>query len=228
MFKQSKHTTRKRVSERAKADRYISKQRSRAIRRTNWNTPRSREEKKWLDIAVGNSVADTTGAVTLLNGLTNGATYQTREGRQCWIRNIQIRGCFHPVDSTTEPCRGDLYLIYDRQPGAAVPNITDVLNASTSAAFINLNNRDRFKILCHRAYTIGKQDNTATQSLSAHPGAVKVEIFLKCNLKETFKGDTNAITDISYGAIYMLTIGDQAANAGGTFWVACRIRFSEK
>jgi len=47
-------------------------------------------------------------------------------------------------------------------------------------------------------------------------------------LRTTFKGDANAIGDISTGAMYLVTVGDQADPSGALLKTSIRLRFSER
>jgi len=200
----------------------------RGARFTNLAAGPSRDELKYLDVNYGNSVADTTGLVTLMNGVATGSTAITREGRQCVWRSVEVHGLLMPVDSTISDSRCDIYVIYDQQPGAAVPAMTDLFVESIAGSPHNLNYRDRFRTLAHQVFTLGKRDTTATQTFSASPGPMPVDIYKRLAIKSTFKGDGNAIGDIATGAIYLVTLGSNAAAACGTFYINTRLRFTEK
>lgn len=192
----------------------------------NFGGPRaSRDELKYLDVLYSNYVADTTGTVTLLNGIASGNSAITREGRQCYWKTVEVNGLIHCLDTTTLDCRTDFYVIYDAQPGAAVPVMTDLLVESNAASFHNLNFRERFKTLIHGKFSLGYSNDGTS---GPPPGPQVVCFYKKINLRTTFKGDGNAIGDIATGAIYLVTIGNVAPGNGGQFQVCCRLRFAEK
>jgi len=150
------------------------------------------EELKYLDIASAayKFETDATRAV-LINGVATGSTSITREGNQCYWKLIQIRGLITRSQAGAIAAgRCDLYVIYDDQPGAAVPTNAEILSASVSNAFINLDYRERFRVLCHRSYVFGPSDDTATTAISSSPQVHVVDEYIKCNVRTTFKGQT--------------------------------------
>lgn len=190
------------------------------------------EELKYLDIAAAayKFETDATRAV-LINGIATGSTAITREGNQVYWKAIQIRGeIHHTAVAAASQTRCDLYVIYDDQPGAAVPSNSEILTSSQSAAFLNLDYRERFRVLHHSMYVFGPSDTTATQTYIGDKQIYPVDVYVRCNVRTAFKGTGNAIGDISKGAIYVFTIGD-TADAGGDYGasvLAIRLRFSER
>lgn len=183
------------------------------------------EEKKVVDTAAGTYVCDTTGTVTAINLSAQGTDFTNRIGRKTTNVAVQLEGQIQPIDFGTTSCKCRVMLIYDAQPNGALPAITDILTASTSQAFMNLNNRDRFKVLSEHNVTIGGISNTATQSYSIAPGVSNVSIYKRCNLDTIWTGTTAAIGSIGTGSLLLVTIGDAAANNGGVFYGAARVRF---
>lgn len=196
---------------------------SRSLRTTNWN--QTGEELKYLDINSAAYVCDTTGAVTLINGVAAGSTSITREGRQCFWRSVHVTGALSQVDDTVIGSRCDVFIIWDKQPGAAVPAMNVLFVESIAGSPMNLDYRERFVVLAHESYTIGgAKAAAAAQTPTIH----SVNIFKKVNLRTTFKGDNNAIGDIATGAMYLVTLGDQAAANCGSLRASVRLRFSER
>lgn len=203
--------------------------RSMQARRTNWNTGKTREELKKYDIFYDSYPSNTTGTTTLINGIATGNSYNEREGRQCYWKTIQVTGMLKPtIEYTLKPSRNDLYVIYDKQPGAALPAMTDIFMESKGGSPLNLDYRDRFIVLAHKSWVVGYSD--VTNHYAFGQNAYTVNIFKRINMKTTFKGDTNALTDISTGAIYLLTLGTESVtdNDFPSFYVTTRLRFSEK
>jgi len=196
---------------------------SRALRTTNWN--RSPDELKYLDVNSATYACGTTGAVTLINGIAAGSTAITREGRQCYWKSVHVSGSLSAADATTIASRCDVYVIWDKQPGAAVPGMTDLFVESISGSPMNLNYRERFVVLAHEMFTLGGLTAAATAlTPTIHP----ININKRLALRSTFKGDANAIGDIGTGAMYLVTLGDQADASGGLLRASVRLRFSER
>lgn len=183
-------------------------------------------ERKVVDTASTTYVCDTTGTVTLLNGTAQGSDFSNRIGRKATMVAVQLEGQIIPADLTntaSSKCR--VMLIYDAQPNGALPAITDILTASTSNAFMNLNNRDRFKVIADVNESIGHVVDTATQAQAGSPTVHNVSVYKKINLETIYDGTTAAIADVQTGALLLVTIGNQAAGAGGLYFGAVRVRF---
>ena len=109
---------------------------TRALRYTNWNA--RPEELKYLDTNFANYAVGTTGAVTLINGVAAGSTAITREGRQAFWKSVSVTGTIAAVDATTQASRGDVVIVWDKQPGAAVPAMTDLFVESKAGSPMTL------------------------------------------------------------------------------------------
>lgn len=182
-------------------------------------------EKKVVDTASASYACDTTGSVTLVNGMAQGSDFTNRIGRKYTNVAVQLEGFLSPQDSTVGTTKCRIMLIYDTQPNSALPVITDVLTASTSSSFMNLNNRDRFKVLCDENYTLGPVNNTASQAFAGSPTAQNISIYKKINLETICDGTTAAIGDVQSGSIFLLTIGSSAPAFAFDFIGAVRTRF---
>lgn len=188
----------------------------------------SAKEHKFVDVTAAGYAADTTGSVTLLNGVAQGDDFNNRQGRQVTMTSISIKGMLQPVDASTNPTYCRLIVVWDNaQNSGSAPVITDLLAQSVSESHNNLNNRMRFKILMDEQYAIGGVSNTATQAYAGAPSVYTVNRYLKLpqGCTTTFSGTGATAGSIQSGAIWMFTIGDQAAGSGGSFFVATRCRF---
>lgn len=186
------------------------------------------KEHKYVDVAAANYVADTTGTVTLLNGIAQGDDNTNREGRQVTVTSVSIKGMLTPVDKTTGACYCRLIVVWDSaNNGGAAPAITDLLVAANSVSHNNLNNRMRFKVLMDEQYCVGGNQDTTTQAYAQSPTVFTINRYMKLppGCVTTFSGTGATSASIQSGAIWMFTIGNQAADAGGAYQVATRVRF---
>jgi len=180
------------------------------------------KETGYVDVATGSYACDTTGTITLLNTVAQGASVNQRIGKKYTMISLQCRGLLS-ANSTTKITEGVVLIVYDRRPTGSLPAITDILVTSTSTAFNNDNNAGRFKIL--KRWTqqiIGNNTTPATGKES-----FDADFFLKMNNIVVCKAaGTGAIGDIEEGALYLVTVGDQATggNAAG-LTAAFRLRF---
>jgi len=196
---------------------------SRAARTTNANM--TGDELKYLDINSATYQSGTTGSVTLINGVAAGNTSITREGRQCFWKQLIVNGSLVPNDATVIGSRNDLFVIWDKQPGVAVPAMTDLFVESIAGSPMNLNYRERFVVLAHQTYVVG---GLTADAAAITPAINPVTITKRMSMRTTFKGDANAIGDIATGAMYLVCIGDQLDASCAKFRVSVRLRFSER
>jgi len=193
-------------------------------------------EKKVIDTTTAVSV-DTTGAITLLNGTQLGNDYSNRIGRKITIKSIYYRGtvCITATNSAP-PVDGDssfqhwrMIIFYDKQPNGATPAVTDVLVTATPTSHLNLNNRDRFKVLIDKSFVVDpyKMVDAANES-TWNRTAVNIKKYKKCHITTIYNaGNAGTIADISTNAIFLLWVGNRAATAtdDGLAAFSCRLRF---
>lgn len=182
-------------------------------------------EKKVIDLAPANYACSTTGSVTALNLCATGSDFTDRVGKKILMKSINILGHFIPTDSAVSPCLCRVMLIYDKQPTGTLPVITDILKTSDSRDQLNLNNRDRFAVLCNMLVALGVQQNTATQSYAGSPTEGVIHIYKKLNHEVIYNNTTAVIGAIASGTLLLVTIGDQAAGADYQASVSTRVRF---
>lgn len=200
----------------------------------------SRMEKKVSDIAVGVVQINTTGTFTLLHIPQLGTDFTNRIGRKTLIRSFYVKGRV-----TTEGAGGAtqglnvasqqarMILFCDLQPNGAVPVVTDLLNSAEPASHLNLNNRDRFKILKDKMWAFDPYINivTATQAqASCSRQCYSLKAYMKLNQEVIFNATNGGtIADITSGALYLFWIGSQPAGAGtdANAIISTRVRYED-
>ena len=111
-------------------------------------------------------------------------------------------------------------------PGATnALSVAQVLNSTTSLDQLNLNNRDRFKVMMDKQFAIGEVN--AGGGYAAAPQVSSVKKYKKCNLETVYSGTTNAIGSIQSGALYMAVISNVATPSSSVFQGSVRIRFED-
>lgn len=208
----------------------------RASGRTSAITPQGRffggrpkhiAEKKVIDVDPGNLNVTTTGTVTLINGVATGTDFTDRVGRKIIMRSVYVRGIIFPDDFSTLNSLARIMLVYDMQANGAAPAITDILKSATSVSQLNLNNRDRFRVLMDKQWVLGAIDNTATQSVAGSPTVHALKKFTRLNHEVLFNGTGATVASIATGALYLVTVGTQAAGAAATTTISTRVRFED-
>lgn len=198
-------------------------------------------EKKVYDIANTATSVSTTGSITLLFLPALGSDMNNRIGRKTLIKSIYLRGYINldaaqsgvsvPIDSDAQ--MGRVMLVWDTQPNGAAPTITDILSTATPQSHLNINYRDRFKILMDKEfvfdafYTI----NTASQALAlSNRNIHAIKKYKKVNLETIFNATNGGtIADISSGALFLVTVGSVASGTNDiTLNWTSRVRFTDQ
>lgn len=176
------------------------------------------KEKGYVDLATASYELSTTGSITLLNTVAQGAAVTQRVGKKIIMKGLQCRGII--VNRSTALLNDVAYMIvYDKRPTGALPLITDILNAIDPKAMNNDANAGRFRILkrCDDVL-IGNTSQAAPPVSDGNmTEATQKNADFWLDLKSapvTYKAaGTGAIGDIEEGALYLVTVG---GNVTGT------------
>lgn len=188
-------------------------------------------ELKVIDLAGLNLALTTTGTVTLINGVATGTDINNRVGRKIIMKSLIFNVNNFPVATTANALQGIMLrhiIVYDTQPNSAgtVPAVTDILESATTLAPLNLNNRDRFRVIYDKRSQIGSFFINATPNLvGGSPQNVFWSKYRKLNHEVIFSGTGATVANISSGAMYILFIGDFNSVAQTDFYT--RIRFTD-
>lgn len=197
------------------------------------------QERKVSDISTAVYQVNTTGSITLLHNPVLGSDYTQRIGRKTSIKSLYVRGLVQlelaaiGMPGATGACMARMIIFIDSQPNGAVPAITDLLVEALPQSQLNLNNRDRFRIVKDREYVYDPflVSTTATQAIAnwgrvIHP----VKMYKKLNIETVFNGTNGGtIADINTGALYMLWVGNLGAgtNVDMNAIVSTRVRYKD-
>jgi len=169
--------------------------------------------------------APSAGIMNLLNGVAAGTDFTQRVGRKFTMKSIWLKYFLNPLTTTATPA-GDLVrvmVIYDTQTNGTIPAVTDVLATANVLSSINLNNRDRFKII-HDKWHSMNPSNYAVGVPTAGAPVVKFQKFFKVlNLETIFSGTAATVGSIATGAMFSLLIS--AANNQSNLNLDVRFRF---
>lgn len=181
----------------------------------------STKESGYFDTAHASYAIDTTGSVTLLNPIPQGAGSSERVGKKIMMTSIQSRGV--SFGGTTATATDGAYMIvYDKRPTGTLPTITEILESATPSSMNKEDNATRFSILkrVDQVY-IGSVANTLTVK-----SAYNADWYKKLKKVQLFNSvGTGAIGDIQSGAIYLVTIGGSVGTAAATLSASFRIRY---
>lgn len=201
----------------------ISGTTAQAIRTGGWANPSRGSELKFIDQSANTAVTfgvSTFAAPVLLNGVQQGSDATTRIGRKMIMKSLLLRWSWNLGATSTGGSPVRILIVYDKQANAVAPAISDVLVADTFISQNNLNNRDRFVILCDQI----------TEPVSANAnGSIGGSVYKKINLETMFNaGTAGTIGDITSGSVYLFVA--QTANIGtanASFNWRSRIRFQD-
>jgi len=169
---------------------------------------------------------DTTGSITMLAGTATGTDFTNRIGRKVIWKSFLVQGHSIPQDASVSPNLGRVMIIYDSQPNGANPVILDVLTAADATSGMQLNNRDRFRVLWDKRVVNGVYADAATQA-TADQTIKEIRKYKKINLQTIYDGTGATIADIQSGNIFLLTIGTQANGASYNARLFIRLRFND-
>ena len=184
----------------------VSAARSRMPRRA-----RNVRDPGYVDLAASDYAMDSTGTITLLNTIPQGASQSERVGKRINLKGLQHRGVM-TGGSTCTFCDVSMIIVYDKRPSGVLPAITDILEATLPNALNNNTNASRFRILKRVDTTlIGNSGNLTANTAKSSDFYLPLR-----NLPQVFNAvGTGAIGDIEEGALYLVTVGNVAAPAAG-------------
>lgn len=193
-------------------------------------------EKKCLDIS-GTMTLDLNGEVDLLFNPIIGADMDNRVGRKTTLKSIQIRAKVAPLQAQVLPTGAGnfpasivrLVLVWDSQPNGVLATASDILRVNNPLANLNINNRDRFKVLWDKNFTFDPFSNAPTTFQYTGCGKVSTVFkkYKKVNLETIFSTSLGTIADIRSGALLLLGLGDQTngTNRVAAMTYECRCRY---
>ena len=163
-----------------------------------------------------------------------GSDFNNRIGRKCVLKSVYLKWrCFPNYIEEPQAAIYDapfkipqsmvrILLVWDTNPNGVVPTIEDILqktstNVPDPFSFINMNNRDRFRILLdkvHQFTAIIKSDDKVATSIGANQ-TWNGKKFKKLNLETIFNSTSaGTIGDISSGALYLCGLGTENNGQG--------------
>lgn len=182
-------------------------------------------QTNYVDVAYALYPANTTGSITLLNTIAQGTTVNTRVGKRVMMKGLQMRGLAQG-DSTCAISEWAFLIVYDIRPRGALPLITDILDTISPNSFLNDTNAQRFRIL-HRSsdVNVGNSATAGTDKV-----AFNIDEYMKIpkQYREVVFNalGTGTIADIDMGALYLVTVGGNAAGtADSIIGLGTRLRY---
>lgn len=184
------------------------------------------KELNFVDTTVAVNV-NTTGSVTLLNGMAQGTTASTRIGRRIQMKSIEFK-LFVQADSTALTNVTRYAIVLDKQSNGAAPAFTDIYDAAAPTALRNISNKARFWVL----YDSGLQvciGNSATAAQGTDNTIRPLELYKRINIPVQYNaGSAGTVGDIQTNGLFFVAIGNIAAGtADATVAGYIRVRYDD-
>lgn len=195
-------------------------------------------ESKAYDNSSLSTQVNTSGSFIVLNTPVPGTDYINRIGRKVTVTSVFVRGFMNLEAAATpttgivsEAQMGRMIIFVDKQPNGATPATTDLLTNATAQSQLNLNNRDRFFILCDKQWVFDPMiyNTTATQAVATVGRTiVPIKKYKKVSVETIYNaGTAGTIADITTNAIHLFFIGTVAAGSDTDLnaFFSTRVRF---
>lgn len=190
-------------------------------------------EAKFFDTAKSISTVSTSGEIhsLSLNLVPQGVTENTRVGRKCVVKSLQMRCQIQLPEAANDTSSSDairIIVYVDKQTNGATAAVTDILESATNAIRQprDLANTGRFRILTDKLMNIsasaaGGGDTTIFTAFQHR----HFNLFYRLNVPLEFSSTTGAITELKSN-----NIGVLAASAFGFVGLGyiARIRFTDQ
>lgn len=187
---------------------------------------RTQRELNFVDTQLTNVGFDTTGSVTLLNGMVQGTTASTRIGRKITMTQII---CNLRAVSNTNTLFNDfrMALVLDTQANGAAPAITDIYDVINSTSMRNISNGTRFRIL--KTWEDCNVGNQTTAGQQTDNTCMAFKYFQRCNITVTYNANNaGTVGDIQTNALYIITMGNQVSGTSNSLlYGTVRIRYTD-
>lgn len=175
--------------------------------------------------------------VLCLNGVSQGDTYESRDGRKYTITGCHIRGVFYRQNRNAQTEPGDsnfvtYALVLDTQTNKAQAASDSIFSSPGSSAlcFQNLQNTQRFKVL-HKATVdvpAGAPVYKGTVGAVDLGGStVPFTIDRKLNITVNTSGTTGNVTDITDNSLHFVAFAHSSGATGSSIEMSyvSRVRF---
>lgn len=173
-------------------------------------------ERKVIDLPSTLATINTTGGVIPINLVAAGADMNQRIGRKILMKSVQIRAQFDVERTNVTPFvagsspnqTARMILLYDCQPNGAVPNPLDILTNNDATAMLNLDYRDRFKVLLDKHFVfdaciLSITDNYAAWGRTTH----YFKKYKKLNLETIYNSTLGTAAAVTSGTLLLFFIG---------------------
>jgi len=185
-------------------------------------------ELKFTDVTATAQAIGTTWTTVLLNGVAQGTDFTQRIGRQVCNKSILLNGLIYNAIATSNVQGSGIrvVLLWDYQPNSTALTALDAFVSNSVLSPMNLNNRDRFKVLYDKKCQMGPFNVTAGAITAGAPQNIFITKYRKMNMDVIFSGTAATIGSLSTGALYLCYITDVALAVTWDYYT--RTRYTDK
>lgn len=182
-------------------------------------------ERKWLDYEVDGYADTTPEFYMLLSAIPQGDSGVTRDGQRCTIQSLELHfSMVYATNTSLTAPTVSIWLVQDTQANGALPAFSDVLVTGTdpSTSFVNLNNRDRFRII--KKWVKNFNVTAGTGGTNSFAITKNWKYFKILNLPMVYSGTTGTISEHKTNSLMIFAAsdrGDDTVNLN----INSRIRF---
>lgn len=219
---QKSSVMRKTSNSQSSTDQLLTHKVSKSLQKIRGPVKPSRE-LHYNDIGQTGYAVDTTGTITLLNGVAEGSDNVNRLGRESSIHDVSVRGVVYlPLATGTVPSQyARVALVWDNATNGVAPAMTDIFSVGTSFGFPNPNNVSRFTILADRSFSLGVNTGGLADRVSFN-----VEMDVRVDSSTRYSGTGATVASIQNGALWLVTIGDiGAGSTAASSFLSTRVTF---
>lgn len=190
------------------------------------------QELKFKDVTIsiiGAPGAAATG-ILFVNGINQGTDYNERLGRKIHLRSVAFRGGLTDRLNEADNVYVRVLLVYDSQTNGVLPTAAEILETVTPEAFMNLNNRDRFRIVWERFWSIPGHLYSAINPFAADGTTnPRVEFYKRMRHDVIYSGPTDGIGDVRTGSLIFLVVATPSAGGDSSYQLdgKFRLRFTD-
>lgn len=192
-----------------------------------------------VSITTGSTVSNT-ASINLISGIAAGTGRSNMIGQRAIFKSLELKvqlkvnptqaGVAVSDPTAFHGSSNRLMVVYDANPLAATPAITDILVSSTTTSLHNTNGEGRFIILADKIIESGLLTyNSVNVLYQVGPLKPFHKFYLKMNLPMEGPANTvNTLSGIDRGALFFIILNDTpAANSCVTWTMDSRLRYSD-
>lgn len=149
-----------------------------------------------------------TGDIQLVNGIAQGDTESTRDGRYILPQKL-LFNLWLSYNAGTSDINFRVLCVVDTMPTGSTPAITDVLETAEAASHYNLDNASRFRICFDKLYFLPREDTSTLRTRVYHESCD----VSKCGTV-AYSDNGGTVSSIVKNACYLIYVGFGPSSAG--------------